>query len=329
MITLCEKVFAEFITGTGFVYTSPELDERLAQPDKLFFAVTTNAAQGTSPAIKVELLRSNDRLEWELVAVMVNQSFASSQSFTYYAQYFMTTKVPGRYQRLRISLTAVSGTPAGYFEIRVTGRNRRSRAGGARSTASGCSGKGCGCTGCGGAMSTGSYALVSSQPGSSAPSLAAVPGSAASGLVQLPGDGARTPWIAGPMGRICNDIEFFVGGRRERRASCGFGASRMVCPAPQNCNAVQINVGGVWREVGVNFCAAEGEVNHEILSMLYERATGNPAPAPGDIRAVALGRYIPPSFPRGVTRTVCTHVSRDEPPPWPGSVGPGPMPPSW
>ena len=72
-------VFKDQLNGNVPVHSSPELSETLGRADQLSFTThVVNGGGGTAPKITVEVLGSNDGVNWALIGTAVDRSITGN-----------------------------------------------------------------------------------------------------------------------------------------------------------------------------------------------------------------------------------------------------------
>ncbi|HVW25557.1 MAG TPA: hypothetical protein VHC69_09310 [Polyangiaceae bacterium] len=126
-----QLVFDSYINGTASVYSNPSFDDLLGHTDQLSITGYTAQVSGSTPKIEVQVEHSFDNIRWQnrnTTAEIPNATTLSTVA---------ETPIQGHdgdpnarptlgFARLRITLSAVSSTPAGQVRIWAIGRDRAS-----------------------------------------------------------------------------------------------------------------------------------------------------------------------------------------------------------
>jgi hypothetical protein len=131
MRTFNELVFNGYVTGTTPVYSEARFQEVLGLPDRLSIGGYTAQVTGTTPTLTVKVEQSFDKERWqprstapEINAFTLQTGTTETSVHGHDGDPAPPTAFPRlAFVRLRITLSALSGTPSGQVRLWVAGRD--------------------------------------------------------------------------------------------------------------------------------------------------------------------------------------------------------------
>ena len=116
-------VWDDFIAGAGtVVYTRPELNDRLADPDQLGLCAVTDQVTGASGSISVQIQHSADGINWTNKNTTAEINAASLSTTATNVAYGSDSGATPSLGLVRLKITLTTATQA-HLKLWATGRD--------------------------------------------------------------------------------------------------------------------------------------------------------------------------------------------------------------